>query len=113
MKTTQPPLPPAIAETIAACKQVLTAHYGSRLHRLILFGSAARQQLSPDSDIDLLVILVPPVDYFQELRTLVDLLYPLQLDASHWVSAKPASLTEFEAGATQLYRNIQQEGCVV
>jgi predicted nucleotidyltransferase len=105
-----PTINPEIADTLATCKQVLIAHYGDRLQSLILFGSAARQTLSPDSDLDLLVVLKPPFDYFQELRSLVDILYPLQLEASHWISAKLASEQEFIAGATQLYRNIQQEG---
>ena len=105
-----PIISPKIAETLATCKQVLVAYYGDRLQSLILFGSAARQTFSLDSDLDLLVVLKPPFDYFQELRSLVDILYPLQLEASHWISAKPASEQEFIAGATQLYRNIQQEG---
>jgi hypothetical protein len=46
----------------------------------------------------------------QELRTIVDVLYPLQLEASHWISAKPAAPDELEAGITQLYRNIKEEG---
>ena len=66
--------------------------------------------MTDKSDINLLVLLAQPLDYFKELRTLVDLLYPLQLEASHWISAKPADLDEFVAGTIQLYRNIQQEG---
>lgn len=61
--------------------KVLIAHYGDRLQSLILFGSVARQTPSPNSDIDLLVVLKPPFDYFQELSNLVDILYPLQLEA--------------------------------
>ncbi|MBR8830435.1 MAG: hypothetical protein N5P05_000095 [Chroococcopsis gigantea SAG 12.99] len=99
-----------IVETLTTCKQTLMAHYGERLHSLLLFGSAARQTLGPESDLDLLVVLEPPLDYFQELRSLVNILYPLQLEASHWISAKPASEQEFIAGVTQLYRNIEQEG---
>jgi predicted nucleotidyltransferase len=110
MSAPQLSLSSAVTETIATCKQVLTDHYGDRLQSLILFGSAARQSLTPESDLDLLVVLQPPFDYFQELRDLVDLLYPLQLESSHWISVKPASQSEFAAGTTQLYRNVQQEG---
>ncbi|WP_204138283.1 nucleotidyltransferase family protein [Halomicronema sp. CCY15110] len=113
MKTTQPPLPSAIAETLAACKEVLAKHYGSRLQSVILFGSTARQTFHSSSDLDLLVVLKPPINYFQELYALVDLLYPLQLESSHWISVKPASQSEFAAGTTQLYRNVQQEGILL
>ena len=110
MPPTQPQLPSDIADTLVNCKQVLGDHYGDRLQSLILFGSAARQSLTPDSDLDLLVVLKRPFDYFQELRTLVDVLYALQLESSHWISAKPASHPEFIAGTIQLYRNVHQEG---
>jgi predicted nucleotidyltransferase len=99
-----------ISPTLTACKQALQDHYGDRLQGLVLFGSAARQAMTPHSDIDLLVLLEPPLNYFEELRTIVDVLYPLQLEASHWISAKPATPEELKAGITQLYRNIRQEG---
>ncbi len=105
-----PNLNPEIVETLTSCKRVLSDYYGDRLQLVILFGSAARQTLKPNSDLDLLVVLKPPFDYFQELRNLVDILYPLQLEASHWISAKAASEQEFIGGATQLYRNIEREG---
>ncbi len=99
-----------ISDTLEDCKTVLINHYGQRLKGLILFGSAARQEMTDASDIDLLALLPPKLDHSQELSTLVDLLYPLQLEATHWISIKPAAQDDFEAGNTQLYRNIQQEG---
>jgi predicted nucleotidyltransferase len=113
MQQTPPHLNSELAETLATCKRLLVEQYGDRLQALILFGSAARQSLTSDSDLDLLVVLKPPFDYFQELHTLVDVLYPLQLESSHWISAKPASQAEFISGATQLYRNVQQEGILL
>jgi len=51
--------------------------------------SMARNQADASSDIDLLVLLNKPFDYFQELRTIVDLLYPLQMESERLISAKP------------------------
>lgn len=103
----------AISPILQACKQALANHYGGRFEGMVLFGSAARQELTPDSDIDLLVLLDNLLNYSQELRTIVEILYPLQLESSHWISAKPVAIDEFEAGTTQLYRNAQQEGILV
>lgn len=100
----------SIKPILDAYKQALVEHYGAKFKGLVLFGSAARQELTPDSDIDLLVLLEKPLNPSQELRTIVDILYPLQLESSHWISAKPADPDELEAGITQLYRNIQKEG---
>ena len=68
---------------------------------------------SESSDMDLLVLLHKPFDYFQELRTIVDLLYPLQMESERLISAKPASVDEFEEGGLQLYRNAKREGVSV
>jgi predicted nucleotidyltransferase len=70
----------------------------------------ARRQADAVSDIDLLVLLRPPFDYFQELRDIIDLLYPIQLESEQLISAKPTALDEFEQGVIQLYRNAQREG---
>ena len=48
--------------------EALSRLYGSRLKGVILYGSMARGGASPGSDIDLLVLLSPPFDYFAEMR---------------------------------------------
>jgi len=103
----------AIAETLQKCRIALQRHYGPRFKGLVLYGSMARDQAGPDSDIDLLVLLDEPFDYFQELRQIVDLLYPIQLESDQLISAKPAPVDEFETGSIQLYRNAKREGILV
>lgn len=92
------------------CKQVLTNHYGSRLASIILYGSMARNESNSESDIDLLVLLNSPFDYFQELRTIVNLLHPIQLESDRLISAKPVAIEDFEVGSLQFYRNAKREG---
>ncbi|MBM4431794.1 MAG: nucleotidyltransferase domain-containing protein [Chloroflexi bacterium] len=101
------------AELIKRCKATLASHYGPRFRGLVLYGSMARGRADPLSDIDLLVLLSSPFDYFQELRQVVDLLYPIQLDSEQLISAKPALLDEYEGGRIQLYRNAKREGKLV
>jgi predicted nucleotidyltransferase len=92
------------------CKSSLADYYGPRFKGLILYGSAARNQASATSDIDLLVLLSKPFDYFHELHQIVDLLYPIQLESEQLISAKPAAFDDFEQRAVQLYRNAKKEG---
>ncbi|MCP4700554.1 MAG: nucleotidyltransferase domain-containing protein [Gammaproteobacteria bacterium] len=92
------------------CKFRLAAHYGKGFKGLILYGSSARNEAGPDSDIDLLVLLDEPPRYGEEIRRIIDLLYPLQLECERMISAKPAFFKEFEAGSIQLYRNAKREG---
>ena len=98
---------------VKKCKKTLEAHYGDRFARLVVYGSTACGEAVPSSDIDLLVVLHEPFDYFRELRALVDLLYPLQLESDRLISASPAAVDEFERGSIQLYRNARREGISV
>ena len=60
-------------------RQRLEAHYGARLVRAVLFGSHARGEATPDSDVDVLVVLEGEVDAWTEGHPLsaiaVDLLF--------------------------------------
>lgn len=102
-----------IEEIIQECKEVLAKQYGKRLKGVILYGSTARRDSADSSDIDLLVLLDQPMDYFVELRQLVDVLYPIQLKSDRLISAKPVSFNDFEMGTVSLYRNARREGVAV
>jgi predicted nucleotidyltransferase len=100
----------AIDRTPQKCKAILKEHYGSQFQGLIVYGSYARNQATDLSDLDLLVLLNQPFDYFQELRNITELLYPLQLESEYLISAKPADVNDYYNGALQLYRNVLREG---
>jgi predicted nucleotidyltransferase len=100
-------------EVLKRCKTALESYYGSQFKGLILYGSMARNQASSASDIDLLVLLSQPFDYFRELRQIIELLYPIQLESDRLISAKPASLEGYEHGSFQLYRNAKREGVLL
>lgn len=100
-------------EAVRKCKQALERHYGSQFKELILYGSVARNQADLWSDIDLLVVLSKSFDYFTELRQVIDVLYPIQLESEQLISARPVSQEDFEHGKIQLYRNAKREGVVV
>jgi len=97
-------------EVIQNCQATLKCYYGSQLKGMILYGSTARDQAGPASDIDVLVLLSKPFDYLRELHRIVELLYPIQLESEQLISAKPAALDEFERGSIQLYRTAKREG---
>jgi predicted nucleotidyltransferase len=92
------------------CNCILSDYYGEKFQGLILYGSMARGQNDNFSDIDLLVLLKKPFNYFQELRKIVELLYPIQLESKNLISAKPAAKEEFESGEILLYRRAKREG---
>lgn len=97
-------------ELLADIKRRLVAIHADRLCGVVLYGSEARGQAAPDSDIDLLVLLKDPVDYGRDLETNLVALYPLACDLGRRISAKPVSAAEYETADCPLYRIAHREG---
>ena len=107
------PMTRATNNVLRQCRARLKAHYGDRLAAVVLYGSEARGEATPDSDIDLLVLLHGPFERLKELRAIVDVLYPLQLESNRLLSARPAAVKDYERGSLQLYRNAKRDGIAV
>lgn len=102
-----------IDQIVQQCKTNLKGYYGARFKGLVVYGSVARNQATPGSDIDLLVLLSQPFNYFEEIRRIIELLYPVQLESDQLISAKPVQMEDYERGRIQLYRNAKREGLLV
>ncbi|MFC1714795.1 nucleotidyltransferase domain-containing protein [Candidatus Poribacteria bacterium] len=100
-------------ELLNRIKDRLEDTYGDRLQGIVLYGSEARGEAEPDSDIDLLVLLKGPVQFGKDLRTNVDVLYDLQLEVIRPIHAVPVDVEVFRAGKYAVYRNAQREGVFV
>ncbi len=94
-------------------KSRLHGAFGERLQGVILYGSEARHEAAADSDIDLLVLLIGPVDHGKDSWTCIRALYPLVLDLERPVHAKPTDVLQYEAQQTPLYQDARREGIVV
>lgn len=101
----------SLQELCTALKQSLTSLYGSRLDRVILFGSYARGDFHAESDVDFLVVLRDDdVQYGKELWFMGDVVGDLSLTYDLFVSAKPTSLTKFTSSDLPFYNNVRREG---
>lgn len=87
--------------------------YGPRLEGVVVFGSAARGDDRDDSDIDILVLLSPPLAYGQELARLAPALFPISLKWGREISPKPALSSDFEDAKYPLYRNAKRDGVLL
>ena len=102
---------PLDTRTLLACiKSRLQAVYGDRLRGVVLYGSEARGEAAPDSDVDILVLLTGPVALGRELHTIIEALYPLQLEIDRVLEAFPVDEAEYLRGEHAWYRSAQKEG---
>jgi predicted nucleotidyltransferase len=95
---------------LAHIKTRLQAVYGDRLRGVVLYGSEARGEATPDSDVDILVLLTGPVALGRELRTIIEALYPLQLEMDRVLEAFPVDEVDYLRGEYAWYRNAQKDG---
>ena len=97
-------------EILSEIKPRLEAAFGQRLRGVILYGSRARGDTAPDSDMDLLVLLDSPITLVPDISTIVHALYPLQLEVDFPIHGTPASMDSYQAQVFPLYRNVKREG---
>ncbi len=91
-------------------KTRLQTVYRERLAGVVLNGSAARGNITDESDIDILVLLKGPVEYGNDLETNINSLYPLSLELGRRISANPVDAKEYETVMCPLYKASRKEG---
>ena len=91
-------------------KASLVNLYGDRLFSLILFGSQARGEATPDSDIDVMAVLNDPVNVAEEIYRTSDIRYHFLNEYGEIVSLIPTTKSKFLASANSLVRVVKREG---
>ena len=84
--------------------------YGSRLKKIILYGSCARGQATQDSDIDLAVVLEGEVTTGKEIDRLINVITDINLDYGVLLSVYPVSEEDYHSLNSPLLLNIRKEG---
>jgi len=87
--------------------------YGDRLVRMVLYGSQARGDAEPGSDIDVLVVLKGTVSPCEEIdRTLNDVA-DISLEYDEVISCVFVSEEQFNQERSPLLLNVRREGVSV
>ncbi len=103
-------LSPAVAVVVAEANAGLVALYGDRLARVVLYGSQARGDARPDSDVDLLVVLHGDVRPYDEIRRTGILALDLLIESNRLVSMYAYSVADFESRTDPFMVNVRQDG---
>ena len=98
---------------LAELRRRFEALYGPRLVRMMLFGSHARGDAEPGSDIDVLVVLEGPVRAGEEIRRSLDVVAEMSLENNLVFSCVFVSRERFENELSPLLINVRREGVPV
>jgi predicted nucleotidyltransferase len=100
----------SVRQALAEARRRLEALYGDRLVHVVLYGSQARGDARPDSDVDVLVILKEPVNVLAELKQLTPLKLGLLERYDEYITFQPFTEWEYRERRSPLMINVRREG---
>jgi len=103
-------LHPELREVLGELRARLERLYGDGLVEVVLFGSRARGEADPDSDIDVLVVLREPVQPATEIARTGDIVAGLSLTHDVVISCVFMDENRYRTRAGPLLRNVRREG---
>ncbi len=98
---------------LSELRERLQALYGERLVHMVLYGSRARGDSEPGSDVDILVVLKGPVSPCEEIARTCDDVARISLDHGVAVVCTFVSEDQFEHERSALLLNVRREGAAV
>ena len=95
----------------AEFKQAMQELYGERLAKVILYGSYARGDYQPESDIDFMVVLKDSeLKRLEEIERTTDVILHLFDKYDRLISFLPTTEETYSTNNFLFYRNVRREG---
>lgn len=106
-------LNPTITTILAELKNSLMALYGEKLSEVILYGSQARGDAQPDSDLDILIVLNHSFNYSQEIELTSHLIADFSLKYKTLISRSFIDSQRLKQENSPFIRNIKKDGILL
>jgi predicted nucleotidyltransferase len=84
--------------------------YGQNLKKVILYGSYAKGLATPNSDIDLMIVLSEMESAFVEIDRLNEIKFNLGLEYEVYISTNPVTEYNFSHSKLPIFKNIARDG---
>jgi uncharacterized protein len=102
-----------LAEILTSLRAALAGLLGARLAAVYLYGSQARGDARPDSDIDVLIVLRGEFNYFEMVDQVSYITSALSLQHEVVISCTFVSQDELDNLQTPFLVNVRREAIVV
>ena len=100
----------SIKNILNKLKTKFSQNYQDRLAQIILFGSQARNEAEPDSDIDILILLKGEVNPVKEIKKNNPWISDLCIETDELINCIYLSEEQYHWQNNPLIRNIKTEG---
>ena len=84
--------------------------YGERLKNVLLYGSYARNEATPESDIDVMVVLTGEVAPGREIDRMIDVITEINLKYGVLLAVVPVAEETYRQINSPLLLNVRREG---
>jgi predicted nucleotidyltransferase len=108
MPSRQIPIP--VKQALEKLQRLLEEVYGERLRGIYLYGSYARGDFHPDSDVDVLIALEGEVSPGQEIDRIGDRVADIGLDHNVLIATFPVPEEWLRVRKSPLFENVRREG---
>jgi predicted nucleotidyltransferase len=106
-------IPAHASLALADLRAGLSEYYGTRLKGLRLYGSMARGEAKPGSDMDVLVLLDGPVDAVEEITRTGEIVSDVSRQYDVAIACVFMADGRFRADGGPFVRNVRREGIAV